>query len=113
MKPVTQTREGAQGNCLQAALASVTGRPLGEVPDFAAMGKGWLWELLMWCRRQGLNARFTRNRHALLAHRGPAIVQGQSDRGLKHAVVYDRGRMVHDPHPSRAGLKTVEDAILL
>ena len=113
MTPVTQTREGSHGNCLQAALASVTGKPLAQVPDFAAHDGNWLWDLLIWCKRQGLRPLFTKNRHALLAHRGFAIVQGKAARGYKHAVVYRDGRLVHDPHPSRAGLKSIEDAILL
>lgn len=113
MTPVTQTREGSNGNCLQAALASVTNKRIDEVPDFAGRGKDWLWDLLVWCKRQGLRALYTKNRHALLAHRGLAVVQGKAARGFKHAVVYRDGRLAHDPHPSRAGLKSIEDAILL
>lgn len=42
----------------------------------------------------------------------PRIVMaaGMSPRGVRHAVVYDRfaERVVHDPHPSRAGLVEIE-----
>ena len=36
----------------------------------------------------------------------PVIVSGMSPRGGGHAVVYVNEEMVHDPHPSRKGLKS-------
>jgi hypothetical protein len=36
------------------------------------------------------------------------LVIGQSARGVGHVCIYQNGVMVHDPHPSRDGLETVE-----
>lgn len=35
------------------------------------------------------------------------IACGKSARGVMHAVIYSRGQMVHDPHPSDAGVSEV------
>jgi hypothetical protein len=36
------------------------------------------------------------------------MMSGMGNRGLRHAVVARRGEMIHDPHPSRAGLLDVD-----
>lgn len=36
------------------------------------------------------------------------LVIGKSARGVGHVCIYQNGLMVHDPHPSRDGLETVE-----
>jgi hypothetical protein len=37
------------------------------------------------------------------------LASGTSPRGVSHVVIYQNGKMYHDPHPSQAGLK--EDSI--
>lgn len=39
------------------------------------------------------------------------LAAGMSPRGFRHSVVWDRiaERMIHDPHPSRAGLLAVDE----
>lgn len=102
MKPVNQTRDGATGNCLQACIASLLDLPLDAVPDFGTAAGQWL--------------RFARymNQHGLqpvdvtpVAHPYNAyyLVTGTSPRGVNHACVALNGRIVHDPHPSDAGLQ--------
>lgn len=33
---------------------------------------------------------------------------GDSLRGVKHIVIFQNGKMIHDPHPSNAGLVTID-----
>ena len=44
---------------------------------------------------------------------GYFLVCGESPRGVLHQVVYHGDKMVHDPHPSNAGITTVKDAFVL
>jgi hypothetical protein len=43
------------------------------------------------------------------------IVAGVSPRSpdIRHGVIYQRGKMVHDPHPSRAGLVNIQDFFVI
>lgn len=112
MKPVDQNilsdkAAGVRGNCLQAAVASILNLDLDDVPNFndAPPDVGFWGLLALFLRRRGL---FTWEMH------GPGIFHpdcfylayGKSPRGagMTHAVVYRNGELVHDPHPSRAGL---------
>lgn len=36
------------------------------------------------------------------------IANGLSPRGVYHSVIYSGGKLVHDPHPSGAGISAVE-----
>lgn len=114
MKPVDQTRFGdPDGNCLAACVASLLDLKLDEVPIPGT--EGWLEELAEWLAPRGmwplLLTRCTRD-HLVHLH-GYAIVSGPSVRGLMHATVWRCGEMVHDPHPSRAGILDVVDALVL
>lgn len=40
---------------------------------------------------------------------GYHVISGQGPRGCRHSVVGKAGKMVHDPHPSGAGLLTEEE----
>lgn len=109
---------GERGNCLQACLASVLGLSLSAVPHFmdtdetadaqhAAMQRwladqGWcaLWLPWDWIHSGWV----VWPRNAL------EIVSGKSPRGdFAHVVVgnitVDGWKLVHDPHPSKAGLE--------
>jgi hypothetical protein len=39
----------------------------------------------------------------------PYIVSGKSPRGISHVVIYENGKMIHDPHPGGAGVFETED----
>lgn len=41
------------------------------------------------------------------------IAAGMSPRGVRHCVLWQRGAMIHDPHPSRAGLAEAPDEVWL
>jgi hypothetical protein len=122
MIPVDQTRFGApDGNCLAACLASLLELSLDAVPHFT--GEGWRARLGEWLRGRGLWAlewdaprgcTIDGSRSWLAVNvPGYAIVSGQATRGLLHATVWRGGELVHDPHPSRAGLLDVEDVLVL
>lgn len=112
MKPIHQTEFGEpNGNCLQAALASLFERPLAEVPNFMALGEPqWWFALQRWL--------FTEYdvwlvvTEALPEQRAPYgyhLIYGKSPRGdFNHVVVGYRGEIVFDPHPDGTGLQMVE-----
>jgi hypothetical protein len=107
MIPTTQTilagdPSGVQGNCLQAAVASLLDLPLDEVPHFAEH-EDWLERLCDFGAEHGFK----------VIYRPPAtegvtgLAFGPSARGVKHAVVWVNGEMAWDPHPDRSGLLSV------
>jgi hypothetical protein len=122
--PVHQTvfsdkATGIQGNCQTAALASLFNLTIEQVPYFFDFPDFWdaVFQFIFeagyehygwirpdpkgkidWSSAPGVDGYF--------------IVAGPSPRfeGVKHAVIYDRrGVMVHDPHPSNAGILYVEE----
>lgn len=101
MIPVDQTyfvgdESGVQGNCLQAAFASVLEKPLDSVPHFVEFDD-WIGALFLYLDGKNLDLR--------VYHTDPgveSIATGMSPRGVRHSIIWNQG-MVHDPHPSRAG----------
>lgn len=111
MRPVDQTKFGAEGNCTAACIASILELALDDIPDF---GDDPLCEKLSeWLRPMGLYAacvaldpKFPR-----WVPEGYHMLGGESPGGPHHVVA--RGKdIVHDPNPNRAGLVTREDVIL-
>lgn len=110
--------EGECGNCLQATLAAILGWPLQSVPHFALLGEVHWWDCLQaWLDAQGFWIDYKPTSYA--AEGGEVLplcwLSGPSPRGFSHAVVGDTatGEMLHDPHPSRAGLTQVGYRIYL
>jgi hypothetical protein len=117
MKPVDQTRFGNPGgNCFQAALASILELPLEEVPDFCNENwdGDWASDLNEWLSARGLLCvcfdvkemdadwiTWMTDKCYCLASVISAITEGAT-----HAVVYYKGCVVHDPHPSRRHLQS-------
>jgi hypothetical protein len=104
--PVIQTipfEEGSivLGNCLQAAVASILERPIDAVPHFVQF-RDWGAALRLYVEGEG---------NSLLLWKvdepqdRPLLAFGKSPRGdFRHAVVWQAGRMIHDPHPDGTGL---------
>ena len=137
MTPITQTlfaeREdghtaaGLPGNCLQAAVASLLEVDLDQVPHFA-LYRDWFAAMRRWARdtREGDFTYFSfpvEDRYAAgwqrvtewgREHGSHILLSGPSPRGpFWHVVVGDVDlQITHDPHPSRAGLVEVRDAIV-
>lgn len=108
----TQTRQtdkaaGTLGNCTQAAVASLLGLSLDEVPDFnvhtnAARYYDALEEFFL-ARGYQLTM-FPGNQ----VFAGLYLAAGSTERGTQHFVVMRCGQLQHDPHPSRVGLVEVQ-----
>jgi len=110
MKPVDQTIFGdgsngaVPGNCFAACVASLFELPVEEVPHFVAIGGNEFWNVMLeWMRPRGF--------YAISVPYSPhfytpviTIVSGRGPRGFDHSVLWQNGQMIHDPHPSRAGL---------
>lgn len=111
---VTQTRffdperpmDVCTGNCTEAALASVLGIGLDEVPSFYGMQSLEYWTAVeTFINLRGYDFDMLK---ADAKPEGLYLADGPSERGCGHFVVMYAGQMVHDPHPSRAGLVEIE-----
>lgn len=124
MQPVDQTTFGApMGNCMQACLASLLEVPLGSAPAaWVGDNSGFNEDLDNWHPR--LNAMLSQwglsyvemEASSVLCLGGAqhCVLVGDSPRGdFWHAVVglvHPGGHVdvLHDPHPSREGIRTLE-----
>ena len=98
-------KNGVTGNCLAAAVASVLGLTLEEVPEFEEMSRGrYFVELISFAATTGRRLVYHPETHP---PRGLSIGTVSSPRfpSEAHAVVCLDGEVVHDPHPTRASLK--------
>lgn len=115
--PVDQTSFGdgaggaEPGNCFAACVASLLDLPIAAVPNFATE-LAWFQALAKWSWTRGLwPFRLLVSPH-LIEATPPSlcyIASGPGPRGFRHAVVMRDGALVHDPHPSRAGLASEPD----
>ena len=118
MKPVDQTKFGfPHGDCFAACVASILERELSECVIFSegvdldsendiATKKHW-WIVFQNWLRDHADMQAVYLHVSELAGRKPqgySILSGKGPRGLDHSTVALDGGMVHDPHPSRAGL---------
>jgi len=112
MKFHDQTKTGMEGNCFAACLASLLDVPLETIPDFYLPSgeDGWWDEVRKFLATHDLGI-FTIgfSQDFLEKHDGYFIVAGHTDRGLMHATLWHNGKMIHDPHPSKAGLTEPTD----
>lgn len=117
---------GKRGNCFQACLASILGRPLAEIPHFydtdepiedqRATFQNWMAEckwVALW-----IPLDWTTSEWVVLPPQAIVMVSGKSPRGdWGHLVVgqvtSNGWRLVHDPHYSRAGLDGKPDGFYL
>jgi len=99
---VDQTEYGKAGNCLTACIASLLAIPIAELPNH--QGEDWL---------EGWNENLLHyNAHLIVIddpkaiQPGYSILSGLSPRGKwLHAVICLDGKMVHDPHEDRTGIR--------
>ena len=128
MIPVKQTIlssiDGSiKGNCLRACLASLLDIPnIDEVPAFEVMpSETWFKEFYSWLLSVGHQFYGTghpdgKREFEFTGIDGYYIATGKSPREYVkagHAVIYQRGNLVHDPHPSNAGILTFENFYLI
>lgn len=116
MKPVDQDKFGSPGgNCFSACVASLFEIPLEEVPYFMD-SPNWWDSFLEWLETRGWTALSLPLVDSSMVPPGLHILSGQSPRFTRrslHAVVAKGRKIVHDPHPDRAGIVTREDAVVL
>jgi hypothetical protein len=137
MIPITQDQFGEEGNCMAACVASILELSLDQVPNFAAGNNSsgaWfpkMWDFL-YPRGFEIVPYYLSGRvnpddtplpdevlnfldlpeHLLKVH--PYYLQcGPAARGFSHATVGRGGLIVHDPHPSRAGLIKTDHYLFL
>ncbi|KKK94317.1 hypothetical protein LCGC14_2684070 [marine sediment metagenome] len=115
MKPVTQTIFSKEGNCFPACIASILEIPLGSIPNFCVeYPSDWLVETNRWLGKNHgfalilIQALGEPDQLPAFATDVYHIMSGPAERGLQHSVVGRNGIMVHDPHPSGAGLTKVK-----
>ena len=114
MIPIDQTlfkQDGVSGNCMQAAVASLMEMPLEQVPHFAHSGSPEVcWDLFEdWFNEQGYTVRFS----GIVDKNCNYLAAGPTVRGTQHMVVMHGDKVIHDPHPSRAGLLDIAHTFVL
>lgn len=114
------TDDGIPGDCYRAALASLLCLPAEDVPHFG-LYVSWWEETRRWLQARGRDIAYAEpgdDLHAVWRDElpeVPVLVGGRSPRGdFGHVVVgLIDGTVLWDPHPSRAGLRTVDEFFLL
>ena len=114
MTPVDQTRfseNGDRGDCQSACIASLLNMDMKDVPYFyekndtvyffRAMNRFLALHGLVHLETSPVNFHQAHFKEAASCYH---MIYGESPRGVRHAVVALNGEIVHDPHPSRAGL---------
>lgn len=117
MIEVDQTTFGFPGgNCFSACLASLLHLPIDDVPYFMHDDR-WFDRLEDWLGRRGFYP-VSFKLGGSWVPQGLHILSGHSprkpdDAKALHSVVARRDLVVHDPHPSRAGLLSHDDVVIL
>ncbi len=116
MKPVYQTKFGkGNGNCFQAALASILELPLDDVPHFM-VEEGWERHLEEWLAARGLGVVWVGNSgiESITSRsitKTPCIASVKLNPGdVLHSVIAQGGRIIHDPHPT-SDVHTLSDIL--
>lgn len=123
---VTQRVEGwPYGECVRAAYATILGLPIEAVPRFDpavcdAVGEEQGDRERRWLATLGFDLfELSTEPHPMpqevldCVPAVPHLISGWSPRGFGHRCVGVGGRVVFDPHPSRAGLVSVYSIGLL
>jgi len=108
--------DGRVGDCFRACVATIIGRTTEWVPHFGLLGDLHAMETaIAWLNYQGYEVGMHADDFPELKLMPLHIMRGFSSRGIYHGVVGDTstGEMVHDPHPSRAGIKSAESRLYL
>lgn len=112
------TIDGIPGDCLRAAAATVLAVPQEHLRHYA-QDLSWFASMRRDARQRGLDwfhvDNSTYEQAGFASFVTAALASGPSPRGtFWHVVVVDAdGTMLHDPHPSRAGLEEARDRFLL
>jgi hypothetical protein len=108
MIPVDQRTDS---DCLRACIASLLTVPYYDIPDFDILPGQWL-RFDRFMERDSLRPVGIPPDKFCVPYNAYYLVQGKSPRGLDHSVIGLNGEIVHDPHPSRAGLETIDRYVI-
>jgi hypothetical protein len=125
MKPVDMTimhdPPAAHGDCFRCVIASILELPPAEVPHFSALSSDSAEERRLvreWLAPRGLyyfeiewEVDALKNWKTELDFHH--VLSGISPRGIRHACVGFAAEVIHDPHPSRAGIEPDDGKYLL
>lgn len=108
-------------DCLRCCLATVLCLPYEEVPHFVGDAPSrWADKMSKWLNGLGFAAVRVQATgdgeilHSYFDGNGATwIASGLTERGRNHATVWRGTEMIHDPHPSRAGLLTITAALVI
>jgi hypothetical protein len=103
-----QTKQGAEGNCLNACISSILGCPIESIPECSDKVL-WQKEINEWLSKE----------HSLYLISIPECIHEENipynsyyirtgwtsrSREYTHACIYRNGELAFDPHPSNIGL---------
>ena len=108
---------GGVGDCLRAVVASLLDLPAEDVPHFVRLGieagddeewsPNWYYIMIDFLSERGYNVVTVGNPKSGEYIPEAHIACGPSPRGVNHVVVAEGDRVIHDPHPSRAGVEDI------
>ena len=128
MKPVDQSKLSTDenphaGDCFGACVCSILETDLAAFPDLSAyfepdQWNEWQRQIDVYLMQHGyvhVDVEFRKDLRDVVVPRGWSIPYGPTVRSADrlHAVVAYDGRVIHDPHPSRAGLTSIQGWTLL
>jgi len=120
------------GSCYPTVYACILDLPLNQVPYFNLLyfstnqekynlkkapkryldKVDYLWDEIrsLWLYGMGYTEDYIADHDKWLKENPERyyIASGISPRNVGHVVIYQNGKMIHDPHPSRAGLTKIE-----
>lgn len=115
MKPVDQefyNNKDIIGDCVRAVTASILELELKDVPHFCKeYHNNWYYKWVNFMYEHGiiLKIKIGPWKNNIPIPKEYYLASGTVKRGGKHMIIMKGGKLVHDPHPSRAGLIHIEN----
>ena len=111
VKPIKQDKfwrpdRNEDGNCFQAAVASIFGLDLSDVPNFMDDKTSFQDRYVRFVWDRGFSI-ISVDHEAARDLDAYYLALGPSARGCGHVVVYRKGVLAHDPFPEGEGLLSV------
>lgn len=111
MIPHTQTNTNVPGgDCFRTCIASILEVPVDHIPNHIE-DDDWYDKFNDICGKYGYRlitlVNTSRKTWSYIVDGCWCIAQGTSIRGVRHCCIAKGSEIVHDPHPSRAGLEKI------
>ena len=108
---IHQTKFGDEGNCARAAIASLLGLRLEQVPEFPLHDATAFWDgIELFLNSKGLTLFYMPQNMRPDCY---YLASGKSPRGRNHMVVARGSKIVHDPHPDGGGLLSFDRVYMI